>query len=441
LGLWIDQLPDPRNPEWVQYERKFLIYGAILMFALRLGSRRAFDQDLRDPESEVLHNLNLLAGTQQITLPVARTIDDYLHQMGGPQPLVDLRHRCMHRLIRMKALDHFRLVGHVVILIDGTGFLSFGERHCAHCLTQKHESKTVYLHPVLEAKLVTPDGLALSIATEFIENPGPITQAVEYTQEQKQDCELKAFARLAQQLKEHFPQLRICLSADSLYACGPFFEICRQYGWSYVVTFKPGRLPSLWKDFEGLLTLEPHSKAQQKVHLPDGAEQVYQWVEPLDYRDSEGRDWQPGAIICQETHAQKETTTFAWLTNLEVNRDSVLSIAKDGGRIRSKIENEGFNVQKNSGLNLEHAYSLDWEVAKAYYYLLQIGHLLDQLVQHGSLHRALAKEYGKQSVAALWGALKKIYERLKEAFRTHAFAPEDFDVALAKRCHISLNSS
>jgi hypothetical protein len=30
---------------------------------------------------------------------------------------------------------------------------------------------------------------------------------------------------------------------------------------------------------------------------------------------------------------------------------------------------------------------------------------------------------------------------LKEALRTHAFAPEDFDVALAKGCHISLNTS
>jgi hypothetical protein len=434
-------MPDSRDQDLVTYDCKFLIFGAILLFALRLGSRRAFDQDLRDMESEVLHNLNLLAGTEQTSLPVAATIDHLLKHLGGWQPLAELAHQCVQRLIRMKALDGFRLLGHVVIVIDGTGFLRFDQRHCPHCLTQKHGDKTVYLHPVLEAKLVTPEGLCLSAATEFIENPGPITEAAEYTEKTKQDCELKAFARLARQLKARFPQLRICISGDSIYGCGSFFEICRQNGWAYVVTFKAGRTPSLWKDFEGLLKLEPHCRATQKATLPGDLHQVYAWVQRLDYRDSEDRDWQPGAIRCRETDAQGQTTTFAWLTNLEVNRQSLLPIANQGGRIRSKIENEGFNVQKNSGLNLEHAYSLNWERAKAYYFLLQIGHLLDQLVQHGSLHKALAKEYGHERVVELWGALKKIYERLKEAFRTHAFDPGDFDVEAARRCHIGLNTS
>lgn len=40
-----------------------------------------------------------------------------------------------------------------------------------------------------------------------------------------------------------------------------------------------------------------------------------------------------------------------------VNRNSVLTIADQMGRLRTKIENEGFNVQKNSGLNLEHVFS------------------------------------------------------------------------------------
>ncbi len=434
-------MPDSRAQEQVTYDRKFLLFGAMLLFALRLGSRRAFDQDLRDMESEVLPNLNLLAGTEQTSLPVARTIDHLLQHVGGWQPLAELAHQCVHRLIRMKALDGFRLLGHVVIAVDGTGFLSFGQRHCPHCLTQKHGDKTVYLHPVLEAKLVTPEGLCLSVATEFIENPGPITAAAEYTEQTKQDCELKAFARLARQLKARFPQLRICISGDSIYGCGTCMEICRENGWAYVVTFKPGRTPSLWKDFEALLKLEPHCRATQKATLPGDVHQVYDWVERLDYRDSENRDWQPGAIRCRETDAQGQTTTFAWLTNLPVDRHSVQPLANQGGRIRSKIENEGFNVQKNSGLNLEHAYSLNWDRAKAYYFLLQIGHLMDQLVQHGSLHKALAKEYGQETVAGLWGALKKIYERLREAFRTHAFDPEDFDVEAAKRCHISLNTS
>lgn len=78
-------------------------------------------------------------------------------------------------------------------------------RHCPKCLERKAGDKTIYYyHPVLEAKLVTASGLAISLGvTEFIENVDP--------EATKQDCELKAFCRLAPKLKAAFPQLRICL--------------------------------------------------------------------------------------------------------------------------------------------------------------------------------------------------------------------------------------
>jgi hypothetical protein len=85
----------------------------------------------------------------------------------------------------------------------------------------EHETCTVYLHPVLEAKLVDTRGLALSLASEFIENPNPQgpgwTPPTPTTYETvKQDCELKAFARLAENLKKEFPQTRFCIGGDSL---------------------------------------------------------------------------------------------------------------------------------------------------------------------------------------------------------------------------------
>jgi hypothetical protein len=168
-----------------------------------------------------------------------------------------------------------------------------GQRHCGHGLTQKHESQTVYLHPVLEVKLVTTNGLALSMASEFIENPGPIQQAVDYAA-QKQDCELQAFPRLAPTLKQAFPQLRLCLSGDSLYGCGTFFAVCQTNDGRFVVTFKPGRTPELWQEFNALLALDPG--CQQTVRLPDGTRQVYRWVASLEYRDSEQRLWHLGAL-------------------------------------------------------------------------------------------------------------------------------------------------
>ena len=421
----------------VQYHRRFLCWWGLLLFGLGLGSRRSADNDLRDLESAILHNLNLLADTQQDSLPVAKTLDHFIGHVGSAA-FAHLRHHYTQRLLRMKALDDFRFQGHYVTVVDGTGYLSFSHHHCSQCLTQKHSSGLVsYLHPVLEAKLVTASGLAISLATEFIENPSGRSPS-DY-QEQKQDCELKAFDRLAASLKAAFPQLRLCLDFDSLYGCGRAFAVCQQYHWPFVVTFKEGRTPELWQEFQALLKLRPQQKLTAK--LPDKTVRLYRWVEQLPYVDSEKRAWTLGAILCEETSPTGQKNTFAWLTSLAVNRDSVIAISDQVGRLRQKIENEGFNVQKNSGLNLEHVFSQNWDHAKAYYYLLQIGHLLMQLLHHNSLHRALAKQYGCNSVLALWGALKKIPQRLLEAFRYYQMPQADFDVDAAARCHISLNSS
>ena len=88
-------------------------------------------------------------------------------------------------------------------------------------------------------------------------------------------------------------------------------------------------------------------------------------------------------------------TVVERLTALPVGRKTVEEVAQKGGRYRWKVENEGFNRQKNSGLNLEHVYSIDPEKWKAYYLLLQIAFLLLQLLERGSLLRRLAAEVGR----------------------------------------------
>jgi hypothetical protein len=206
-----------------------------------------------------------------------------------------------------------------------------------------------------------------------------------------------------------------------------------------VVTFKEDRSPELWRAFQSRLALPPQS--QQKIVLPDGTRQHFRWVEPLEYIASEKRTWTRGARQCEETSPTGQPTTFAGLTHLAVHRQTVMSLANGGGRIRAKIENEGFKVQKNSGLNREHVFSQTWEHAKAYDYLLQIGHLLMQRLHHNRLHRALAKPYGQPTGLGLWGALKKIPQRLWEALRYYFFADADFDGAMARGCHIALDSS
>lgn len=96
--------------------------------------------------------------------------------------------------------------------------------------------------------------------------------------------------------------------------------------------------------------------------------------------------------------------------------------------------------QKNSGLNLEHVYSIDPEKWKVYYLLLPIAFILTQLLERGSLLRRLALECGRP-FWQLFGSLKKVARRLLDSIRFVAWEESWFDAAVAKQLRIELDSS
>jgi hypothetical protein len=437
FNAWLDRLPDTRVQDACTYDRRFLAWWGLHLYLLQLGSRRQLDFELRDGGPQVLANLNRLADTTQTTLPVHDTLDHFVghvKQAGWEQ----LRNRCVRRLLRMKALDAARVLGQPVLLLDATGLLCFHRRHCPQCLRQRHGKQTLYLHHVLEAKLLGPAGVVVSLGSAFIENADAADTQGKSVEELKQDCELKAAQRLLPRIKKDYPQLRFVLALDNLYACGALFALAQDLGWSFVVTFKEGRTPALWREYQALLPLCPENTLSRT--WGDGRVQEFRWVKQLAYEDSDGRSWKLNALQCTERTADGAQHYFAWLTGLPTGRKTVEDIALKGGRDRWKIENEGFNRQKNSGLNLEHVYSIDPENWKVYYLLLQIAFLLVQLLERGSLLRRLAAEAGRP-FWKLFGSLKNVARRLLDSVRFVAWEESWFDPRQAGALRIELDSS
>jgi hypothetical protein len=410
---------DTRAQRRILYSREYLSWMGLLVFILRLGARRQVRFELDSPQA--LENLNRLCGRSHATLAHSDTLEHFLGHVP-PGAYQRLRRQMVARLLRMKVLDDGRLFGHVLIVVDGTGQLTFRQRHCPHCLEQTVSGQKRYYHPVLEAKLVTPAGLALSVGSEFIENTDP--------QASKQDCELKAFQRLAEQLQEDFPQLRLCLGLDGLYANGTALAVCEQHHWKYLITFKEGSLPAVWQEYQALRELCPQNRLVRQP--PHGPRQTFAWVEGLEYRDDQNRFHRFHAFQCQE-QAGETTRFFAWLTNFTLRRDNVAALANRGGRLRWKIENEGFNLQKNGGFALEHAYSTRPEPIKNWYLLLQIAHLILQLLERGSLLSQEAKR--------LFGSFRNLAKRLAESLRNHLIPAEALDPHACRAMQIRLNSS
>jgi hypothetical protein len=402
-GLFRD-VADPRRPELIIYPLEALVFAGILMYLCHLGARRRVAHLFRrNGPSET--KFQALFGPE--TFPHGDTLNTTFCRLD-PDQVQAVVTAMVRILIRKKVLDRYRLLGHYfVIAIDGTGRLTFPARHCPYCLTVTHNGKTTYYHPVLEAKLVLANGFAFSVLTEFIENPGENPN--------KQDCELRAFYRLTERLKAEFPRLPLCLSLDSLFAGGPTMSICEQHNWKFMIVHKDGDIPFVHQEFESLLPLTPENHFTFLTGLQGKTRQGYRWINDIAYTDSEKKKHRVGVLECVESEPdpkqpdQIKTTRFRWITNFVLKDKQVIELANQGGRIRWKIENEGFNVQKNGGFDLEHAYTTNPVASKVFYFLLQMAHLLAQLIEKGSLFR--------QAFPAGVGSAKNIAFRLLEAWR------------------------
>jgi hypothetical protein len=415
LQPWLKAVKDPRDPERIEYPAAFLLSTVILMFLTKLGARR--QTKFQFGTRTMVSNINALAGTNAQTAAHPDTLE-YLMKRISPDELGAIRPLMVRQLVRKRSLDQFRVEGRMMVAADGTGIVVYRTRHCDHCLTQKHGAVTIYYHLVLEAKLVTGNGMAFSMETEFIENPG--------VDPEKQDCETKAFMRLAPRLKASFPQMMICMLLDGLYLQEPVMRLCRESGWAFVTTFKEGSAPAVWADFRALLELSPENRLARTSR---GVGQEFRWVNDLPF----GKET-VSAIECVETAPDGTVTRYAWATSMHVDRHNVVAIANDAGRLRWKIENEGFNEQKNSGYNLEHAYSENERAAKNYYILLQIAHAIEMLIQKGNL---LVRMVGR-TIRDIAGGVRAFGQYLRESLRNHVIDAGAVERTLGRRIQIRL---
>lgn len=417
-------LRDPRDPTRIVYPLAGVCFAGLLLFLTRLGARRRMGQLLRSPAGR--KKFKTLFGVE--AFPHGDTLGKLAARLD-PAQFQECVCALAERLIRNKVLYAYRLLDHwFMVAVDGTGMLTFPQRHCPHCLTKTHHGKTIYYHHVLEAKLVTPNGFAFSLMTEFIENPGPDAT--------KQDCEIMAFYRLAARLKKRFPRLPIGLTMDGLYAGGPTFQLCADFGWKFIITLKDDDLPAVNAEFEALARLQTENQRQLR-YRDTNTTHDYRWVDDLSYRDSERRDHRLSVLELRQTVDRGDkgelATKFKYVTNLNLKPQNVATIANQGGRIRWKIENEGFNVQKNGGFGLEHAYAQKRNAAKNFYFLLQIAHALFQLLEKGNL---LKKIYSDGV-----GSQKNLAGFLLEAWRFALFTAADLERIQAAAFQVRLDSS
>ena len=124
----------------------------------------------------------------------------------------------------------------------------------------------------------------------------------------------------------------------------------------------------------GLRLLRSYVKGTKTVNQ-------FSWLDQLNYRGV-SVSW----VRCVEKKYDLEgallgKANFEYLSSEPVTDKNSETIVA-AGRLRQKIENEGFNTQKNLGYGLKHKYSrTSLRASKNYYQCMQIAHMINQLFE------------------------------------------------------------
>jgi len=423
------KIKDPRTPKKSKHKLTVLMVYGILCFAFHMSSRREATRVMTRPQ--FMENLRLLFPELE-SLPHHDTLARLLAKIDVSD-LEKAHAEMIGHLIRNKKFRNYLIRGAYPIAIDGTQKFKRDELWDSECLERKTrseekihgtegepEQKRQYYVYVLEANLAFHNGMVIPLLSEIL------TYTQGDSDKDKQDCEQRAYRRLAKRLKAFFPHLSIIVLLDGLYANGPVMALCRQYKWDYMIVLKDDALASVWEEVRSLLPLQQANH----YHLKWGnRQQRFEWVNDIDYRyrcPLTGRENKITihVVICTEnweeiapgtTEVVVKNSRHVWISAQSIDARTMHERCNLGARHRWGIE-AGILVEKHQGYEYEHCFSYDWNAMCGYHYLMRIGHALNVLARYSHALTKYVYELGvrglidlvRSTIAAPWIAPDKL---------------------------------
>ena len=365
LNNLFSNLTDKRHKSYIKYNIRTIIMTRL--FALLCGITTMTEINNQFNKDKAIKNLSTICEDNLKEIPDWQTIQDVIEDLDYNE-INNIRKYMFKAILRSKMFDRFRYNGCIQLVVDATGLTALDYNLNGNCLTRTRDGKTKYYKYVLEAKVVFGNML-ISIDSEWIENNKLNNE------KDKQDCEVNAFKRMAPRIKRNYPKLKFVVTGDALYATTPMINICKDNKWHYIFNLKKDRLKNIYEEFEDNINYE-NEVSKENYFLSSNIEFKGNKVNAFRYIETK----------------ENNTTIFNYITDLKVDNYNIEEIVIMGRR-RWKIENEGFNEQKNGTYKISHLCSRFENALKIHYLFIQIAHTLRQLLELGSLVVKAVKRY------------------------------------------------
>jgi len=407
LSNHFSDIADFRQQSKVKYPAGLMLWIAVIQRLSGIKSNNELEITMKT-STQIEKNIALFSGAPCEELP-SLDCSNYFFQNLPPEELCKIRRKTFAMLERKKILEKLKTTdGYVMLAIDGVQTFST-TRKIEHSTFRKHENGTTTYHQYyLEAKVVGLNGIVISLDSEPIENP-----TGEF---KKQDCEPEAAKRLLERVAKQHPHLKFWIMGDALYCNSVIMDICRKHNWIFSFTFKgKSQNPKLFGEINSELNVE---QRKNRLRIPLKKNKTtelfaeFRWCS-LKYEFGKRGEreiyYLEAKIIKIKNGIETEVTTFAYLTNEYINKNNVMKKFMIC-RSRWKIENEGFNFQKNNMLRIRHSFTSIGHGGQNYYLIAQIVHTIIQLAYFSDMAGRVRR--------ATTGDLDNLSQTLKNVFRS-----------------------
>ena len=402
---YIDEIEDPRKR--YDYSMRYLIMSEMLMFLSEGKSQRFTETAYKD--NKYLENIGKIIKEDIRKIPDAEIYTNVFSRIEKEE-IEKFQYKINYQMIRNKIYEDSKILGKYNLVLDGVRFQKAHYEISKEWLNETKEGNTTWYLSMLELKLVA-NNMAISLMNEMIKNEDKKKENEteeeiknKSIEELKQDCELNASKRMLPRFRQTYPRLPVRIIADSLYPSIGLIELCEKENLEYIFVLKDKKIPTLLTEF---LTL---------VSMPEGNREIMEsnekivltlWENEIDYKGKE-------INVIRQITKDKETGKYSkwmWITNREITRKNLYKIIYCA-KLRDYIENQGFREQKiTSGMDLEHVYSKDIKAIKVIYTIIQITHLILQIIEHSNICGEFNEKYGSVKVFR-----RKFYAHLTETY-------------------------
>jgi hypothetical protein len=204
--------------------------------------------------------------------------------------------------------------------------------------------------------------------------------------------------------------MKICIQGDALYAAETIMEICARNDWKYLLTHKPNRQPTIDEFYNDL---EDTDKTKVVgIGKERGTGFFYNHLERIAGK-TQVMNLFEYRYEAEDEDGNTVQHRMMWITNINLTKTNLNSMV-NAGRGRWKIENEGFNTQKNILYRIQHLNSRNGNAMKNHYLLTQISDIIMQLyLAWDNAHSTIKK------------GLRNMADWLRESFRKQALTDND----------------